>query len=379
MDSVDHGARSVGSLRLEGLLPDLPPANGASEALGAGVGAGVHRGDRSSREGSPGGSLRRQTRVDPAIVVMSHDGVPPIVSVLIATRNRGAELQACLGSLRQLEYPKDRLESVVFDNGSTDDTGRIVRECYGKMAAEGWGRLAHDRSPQNLGAFGGRAAAYRLLGPGADFVLSLDDDAEPAPDSLVRLLAASADPRVGVVGARIVYWDAPTETASAAGDFDARLGRFAERRPAGATACDFVSSCGCLIRRSVMDALGGFDGSFFTSHGDVDLCLRAKARGDTVWYEPSAVIRHRVARGGTRTPERVYYGYRNKLLLLGRHVPARWRPLVWALYAVGWLPKIVAGSIVRHRGVERRELRAILLGALDGLLGRCGRARWFPP
>lgn len=308
---------------------------------------------------------------------MSSDGRPPIVSVLIATWNNGAELGACLASLRQLEYPKDRVEAIVFDNGSTDDTGRIVRECYGKMEAEGWARLSLGRSPENLGAFGGRAAAYGLLGPGADFVLSLDDDVEPEPAALARLVGAAARPCVGIVGARIVYWDSPSETASAAGDFDARLGRFAERRPAGPAACDFVSSCGCLIRRSVMDELGGFDGSFFTSHGDVDLCLRAKARGYAVCYEPSAVIRHRVARGGTRTPERVYYGYRNKLLLLRRHVPARWRPLVWALYAVGWLPKILAGSIAHHRGLEGREVRAILLAALDGVLGRRGRATWF--
>jgi GT2 family glycosyltransferase len=302
---------------------------------------------------------------------------PPLVSVLIATWNNGAELQACLGSLRQLEYPKDRLEVVIFDNGSTDGTEQAVRECYGKLEAEGWARLAFDRSPENLGAFGGRAAACGLLGPGADFVLSLDDDAEPEPDALVRLVRTAADPRVGVVGARIVYWDSPSETASAAGHFDVRLGRFAERRPAGPAACDFVSSCGCLIRRSVMDELGGFDGSFFTSHGDVDLCLRAKARGWAVRYDPSAVIRHRVARGGTRTPERIYYGYRNKLLVLRRHVPPRHRPLVWGLYATGWLPRILAGSVRHHRGLAWREIRAILLGVADGVRGRRGRAKWF--
>ncbi|PYM38963.1 MAG: hypothetical protein DME17_02560 [Candidatus Rokuibacteriota bacterium] len=302
---------------------------------------------------------------------------PPLVSVLIATWNNGAELQGCLGSLRQLEYPKDRLEVVIFDNGSTDGTEQAVRECSGKLEAEGWARVAFDRSSENLGAFGGRAAARRLLGPGADFVLSLDDDAEPEPDALVRLVRTAADPRVGVVGARIVYWDSPSETASAAGHFDARLGRFAERRPAGPAACDFVSSCGCLIRRRVMDELSGFDGSFFTSHGDVDLCLRAKARGWAVWYDPGAVIRHRVARGGTRTPERVYYGYRNKLLLLRRHVPPRRRPLVWGLYAVGWLPRILVGSVCHHRGLAWREIRAILLGVADGVRGRRGRATWF--
>ena len=298
------------------------------------------------------------------------------VSVLIATWNNGLELLACLESLRRLEYPRQGMELVVFDNGSTDDTIPIVREVFAKMETEGWGRLALERSPENLGAFGGRAAAAAFLDRGTDFVLSLDDDVELAPDALLRLIRA-ASPEVGVVGARIVYWDAPAVTASAAGDFDPRLGRFRERAPATATDCDFVSSCGCLVSRAAWNATGGFDGSFFTSHGDVDLCLRARQLGYAVRYEPTAVIRHRVARGGSRTPERVYYGYRNKLALLRRHVPRRWQPLVWTMYAAAWLPKIVAGSLAHHRGVNRPELRAILLAVLDGARGRVARAAWF--
>jgi hypothetical protein len=301
----------------------------------------------------------------------------PAVSVLLPTRNNSAELLACLESLRQLDYAKERIEILVFDNGSRDDTRPTVQALYGKMEPEGWWRLGLEGSAENLGAFGGRAAAFRALDPRADFVLSLDDDVELGPDALSRLVLAAADPRVGVVGARIVYWDAPAETASAAGDFDARLGRFRERRPDAPTDCDFVSACGCLIRRAVMDTLGGFDGSFFTSHGDVDLCLRARQLGVTVRYEPAAVIRHRVARGGTRTPERVYYGYRNKLLLLRRHVPRRWRPLAWTLYATAWLPRILAESLWHHRGPAPAELRAILLAALDGTRQRWGRAPWF--
>jgi GT2 family glycosyltransferase len=301
----------------------------------------------------------------------------PSVSVLIPTRNNGAELAACLESLRQIEYAREQVEIVVFDNGSTDDTGRIVRERYGKMETEGWRRLVLERSPENLGAFGGRAAAAALLDSRTDGVLSLDDDVELRPDALARLVAA-AGPRVGVVGARIVYWDAPGETASAAGDFDPRTGRFRERAPDTSVDCDFVSSCGCLVSRAAWDATGGFDGSFFTSHGDVDLCLRTKRLGYAVRYEPSAVIRHRVARGGTRTPVRVYYGYRNKLALLRRHVPRRWRPVVWTMYGAAWLPKIVAGSLAHHRGLDLAELRAIVLAVYDGVRDRRGRARWFP-
>ncbi len=304
-------------------------------------------------------------------------GALPFVSVLVPTRNNVEELLACLESLRRLEYARERMEILIFDNGSTDATASRVRERYDRVAAEGWARLSLDRSPKNLGAFGGRARALEALGADAEFVLSLDDDVELEPDALTLLLEAMADPRAGVAGARIVYADAPQEVASAAGYFNAWLGTYRESAPSTRARCDFVTSCGCLIRREALDAVGGFDRDYFTSHGDVDLCLKIGARGYHVLYEPAAVIRHKVARGGTRSPERVYYGYRNKFLLLRKHVPAWWYPAVFALYAALWLPKILAGSVAHHRGLSRAEVRAILLAVLDGAVDRRGGARWF--
>jgi GT2 family glycosyltransferase len=304
-------------------------------------------------------------------------GARPRVSVLIPTRDNVDELFCCLESLRRLAYPLDRLQVLIFDNGSTDSTDARVNARYGSGAAAGWGRLDVERSPRNLGAFGGRAAALRALDPEAEFILSLDDDVEVEPDALECLLEALASPRVGVAGARIVFWDAPGTTASGAGYFSPWLGLYRERRPAARTRCDFVTTCGCLIRRRALEAVGGFDRDYFTSHGDVDLCLKIGASGWEVVWEPAAVIRHRVARGGTRSPERVYYGYRNKLLLLRKHVPRWWLPVVLALYAAVWIPKILGGSLVHHRGLDRAEVRAILLAALDAARDRRGEAGWF--
>jgi GT2 family glycosyltransferase len=295
----------------------------------------------------------------------------PSVSILVPTWNNADELVQCLESVRALEYPRERLEIVVFDNGSTDDTAPRVEARFARMRPEGWRRLLLARSPRNLGAFGGRAVALDSIDRAAEFVLSLDDDVIATPDSLRRLVDA-AQGGAAAVGARIVYDDAPHEIASAAGYFNRWLGTYQERRPATRTPCDFVTSCGCLLRRASMDAVGGFDGAFFTSHGDVDLCLAFRDRGWTVLYEPAAVIRHKVARGGTRDPRRIYYVYRNKLLVLRKHLPAARRPLILALYALAWLPRAVVDSLAHHRGWRGPELGAIARGIRDGLLDRRG-------
>lgn len=301
----------------------------------------------------------------------------PFVSVLIVTRNNVRELLLCVESLRDLTYPKNRMELLVFDNGSTDGTAERVQELYEHLQGDGWARLALAQSPRNLGAFGGRAEAMRALSPATEFVLSLDDDVEVASDVLATFVQAMADAQVGVVGARIVYHDAPNEIASGAGYFNHWLGTYHEQSPATRTPCDFVTSCGCLIRRTALDTVEGFDRDYFTSHGDVDLCLKIRARGYTICYEPAALIRHKVARGGTRNPERVYYVYRNKLLLLRKHMSWWWRPVIFILYSVVWLPKVFADSVMHHRGVHQTEVRAILHAIVDAVADRRGEARWF--
>ena len=302
----------------------------------------------------------------------------PLVLVLIPTRNNADELILCLESLRDLKYPKDRMELLVFDNGSTDKTPERVQELFIQFRLEGWARLALERSPRNLGAFGGRAEALqRALGPGTDFILSLDDDVELDPDALAFLLEVMDDTRVGMAGARVVYHDAPDEVATGAGYLKRWLGTYDHTTPRSRTACDFVSSCGFLIRRTALEAVGGFDRDYFTSHGDVDLCLKIRAHGHKVLYEPAAVIRHKVARGGTRSPERIYYLYRNKLLLLRKHLPWWWRPAVFALYAVFWVPKALVSSLGHHREIRRAEMKAILLAMIDAVADRRGQAKWF--
>lgn len=302
----------------------------------------------------------------------------PIVLVLIPTRNNVSDLLLTIDSLRGLNYPKNRMELLVFDNGSSDGTSDQTRELYGRLQTEGWARLALEQSPRNLGAFGGRAEALRrALGPTAEFILSLDDDVELSPDVLVLLLEVMADPHVGVVGGRLVYHDSPDEVANGAGCFNRWLGTYSQLAPASRTTCDFVTTGACLIRRTALDAVEGFDWDYFTSHGDVDICLKISAKGYTILYEPAAVIRHKVTRGGTRTPERVYYVYRNKLLLLRKHLPWWWRPVVFSFYSALWLPKILIGSLTHHRGIRAEELRAILLAMTDAAFDRRGEARWF--
>jgi GT2 family glycosyltransferase len=293
----------------------------------------------------------------------------PGVSVFIPAWNDAVDLAACLRSLRGLRYPRERVEVVVWDNGSTDGTGDRAREAFDAMREEGWGGLAVLRSERNEGSYVPYNLAEPALAASTDYVLGLDADVEVGPDLLERLVAAARGERVAVVGARSVYFDRPERTAHGAGFVSRWSARYGERDPGEAIECDYVIGCCWLLDRRAFRAVGGFNPDFFINHWEVDYCLRAKRAGWRVRYEPRAVVRHKVAPGGTRNPERLYYMYRNKLLMIRTSGWFRYPGLAAGLCALLSAARIGGDALAPGRG---GETRASVRGLLDGLRGRRG-------
>ncbi len=295
----------------------------------------------------------------------------PSVAVLIVSRNRRRDLLEALDGVAALDYPPERLELLIVDNGSNDGTERAVQDW---LSSSG-GRLARGaclRSPENLGAAAARNLLAAKASPATDLWLFLDDDAVPAPGLLGPLLAGFQDVAMGAVGARIVDYDAPNFDLSGAGWLDRRLGRLSETPARAAVDCDFVISCAMAVRPGAFRAAGGFDEGYFVYHEDVDFCLRLIEAGFRVRYEPTAVARHKVPPGKRRAPERLYYLARNKLLLLRRHLPWRRYPTAWLASGAPLIPRMLLESVLVNRGVELREVRAILAAGRDALRGATG-------
>jgi glycosyltransferase involved in cell wall biosynthesis len=77
----------------------------------------------------------------------------PFVSIVIPTMNRKDDLLECLVSIQQLDYPKDRMELVIWDNGSNDSSTEAVRLKFQEMDREGWANLQLIESDINLGQY----------------------------------------------------------------------------------------------------------------------------------------------------------------------------------------------------------------------------------
>lgn len=210
------------------------------------------------------------------------------VAAFVLTRNRKALLVECLHALIA---QADTV--IVLDNASSDGT----REA---LAADGLlARVEYHRSEHNLGGAGGYRRGIELtLATGADWIWLMDDDAEPRPGALRRLLEApeARDPTIAALATSVVRPD---------GSIDAlhrcRHGRLITPMPVpyrGHCVVDCASFVGLLVRADAARAAGPPRAEFFLGYDDAEWSLRLRRQG-SIQLVPEAQMVHKIAVGGT--------------------------------------------------------------------------------
>ena len=309
--------------------------------------------------------------------------LPPVLDVVIVNWNGGALLRACLASLAAARDAAS-VQVIVVDNASTDSS------------AEDLPPLPHPlrliRNAHNLGF--GRACDQGAAAGEAPAILFLNPDTQVEPDALdVARAALLADPRTGIVGARLVDPDGRTarscaRTPSALGLLGRALAldRLGLVRPhflrewdhAEDRAVDQVMGAFLMIRRDLFQSLGGFDPRFFVYWEDADLCARARAAGYSVRHVAGAVARH-LGQGTTRQvrARRLFYFLRSQILYAGKHHGVVTALAVTAASFGAQVPLRLALALVHRSPAEAAEVlraAALLAGALPELLGMLMRA-----
>jgi N-acetylglucosaminyl-diphospho-decaprenol L-rhamnosyltransferase len=172
-------------------------------------------------------------------------------------------------------------------------------------------RLVENERPQGFSANVNRGVAEAR----GEFVVIANPDTEPAPDA-VRILRdfATERPRCGIAGPQLRYPDGrwqpsrrrfPTVRGTLARRTPLRyLTHPVERQrdhylldepPAEPVQADWMLAAFLLLRREMLDELGGFDEHFRLYGEDIDLCYRAAKAGWERWYVPQALVTHRYA------------------------------------------------------------------------------------
>jgi GT2 family glycosyltransferase len=299
------------------------------------------------------------------------------VSVIIASHNTRAYLGHSLSALDR------RNEVIVVDTASTDGSQALVREQFPHV------RLLELEGNPGYGA----ALNAGVAVASGELLVVMNGDAWPLTGALDRLLeAADAEPGVGILGPRLLNpdgtlqpsvrgfptlwrlateylflrWLAPRSRALNAfygAGFDHRSRREAE----------FLVGAVLLVRRQLLDQIGGFDERFFMFNEEVDLCYRARGAGWKIVFCSEAEFVHV---GGASTsqiwPSMYREQLRSHLRFLAKHHGLTEAERGRRLLAAAMRARALVFAIARRP--ERRSLsldaaRWLRSGDVEMLLG----------
>ncbi len=306
------------------------------------------------------GMLVREPQPGPAT------GLPPLVSVIIPVKDRAEELRRCLESVQRLRYPKERLEILVVDDGSSDD-GPAVARSLGAAVIPSGGCGRGPGAARNVGASAARG----------EILAFLDSDCVASEGWLAEIAESFADPSVAAVGGRV---DGML-TSRALDRYEARMSTLSlgQRGRAAQLGSDtfYLPSCNLLVRRLAFLEVGGFREELQVAE-DVDLSWRLRDRGHMIAYVPRGHVLHEHRnRLGPFLRRRFEYGTSEGVL----HVlhPERRKRMVLppALVVAGllaaatcllasWVPAVLGAAVLALDALRfwsrlRRQIRSLPL------------------
>jgi GT2 family glycosyltransferase len=299
------------------------------------------------------------------------------LSIVIVNWNTRDLLTQAIDSIYATEANTDALDIIVVDNASNDGSPAMIRGNYPRV------RLIALH--QNVGFAGGNNRG--LAAARGEWILLLNSDAQIRPGAISALAEyLEVHPAVGLVGPKLLNGDGTTQSSrrrfpSLAVLFlestwlqplapPRSLRRFyMEDVPdSGAHAVDWVTGAAMMVRKEVVDQVGGLDDGYFMYSEELDWCRRIRQAGWEIAYTPDAEVVHYGGKSSEKVvPARHIYFQASKVRYAykyhGRLVAETLRG--WLLLQYAWQTAVESAKwLVGHR----RKLRAARIRAYSRVL-----------
>jgi len=174
----------------------------------------------------------------------------PYVSIIIPTYNEAKFIRFCLSSLKNLNYPHERFEIIIVDNGSTDETVSICKEFTSKIF------IAPNLTIAGLRNYG----ASKALG---EIYAFIDADCVADKDWLLNAVTLIKKRRC-ITGSKYLVPQNSTWLEKA----------WFSQRPKGRIEVPYINSGNLLVPEFIFKKVGGFKESLKTGE-DYEFCVRA--------------------------------------------------------------------------------------------------------
>ncbi|MDO4338126.1 MAG: glycosyltransferase family 2 protein [Eubacteriales bacterium] len=234
----------------------------------------------------------------------------PKVSILIPNKDHTEDLETCISSVQEKSTWKNTEIIVIENNSELPETFAYYHSLEKRYPNV---QVVRYQGEFNYSAINNFGASYAS----GDYILLLNNDTEViTPDWLEQMLGYCQREDVAIVGAKLFY---PDDTVQHAGvvigmggfaghiltgygkNYTGYMGRLKAAQDISA-----VTGACLMVKKSVFDALLGLDEGFGVALNDVDFCLRARAMGKLVVFQPQAQLYHyeSKSRGLETTPEK---------------------------------------------------------------------------
>lgn len=221
---------------------------------------------------------------------------PPLVSVIVPTRDRLDLLRKCIdGVLNRTHYAL--IELIIVDNDSKEPCTRVYLD---KLAENERVRVVRFSGAYNFPAINAVAVSEAR----GTYLCLLNNDTEVvSPEWLARMISQAVRTNVGAVGAKLVYPDGSIQHAGVVvglGGIAGHAHRFQRPGDVGyfnrVDVQHYVSAvtAACLVvEKRKFEAVGGMDADTFpVAFNDTELCLKLGLAGWSNVYEPRALLIH---------------------------------------------------------------------------------------
>lgn len=235
----------------------------------------------------------------------------PSVSVIILNYNGRVYLSNCFESLAKINYPRDKVEVLLVDNGSTDGSTQYVREYFP------WVRILSLE--RNLGFCEGNNKG--ATSAKSEYILFLNNDVTVDENWLIELMKVAVQFPNDILtnkllclnNPKIINFDGAKATLMGRG-FNLNFGKENYKnvrssyiiQPYGAS---------MIVKKDVFMELGMFDRDYFISLEDFDIGVRAWLLGHKVIYVPSSIVYHKIdGTEGKKSDIKIYCATKNALM-----------------------------------------------------------------
>jgi GT2 family glycosyltransferase len=199
--------------------------------------------------------------------------------------NRKELLEQCLGSILRQTY--QNIQIVVIDDAGTDNTATLIQEEYQPVA------LIRNEINQGASAAKNQGA---LLAKGT-YVWFLDSDSFAGnPDALAFMVNyMESHPNVGAIGGEVHELPngdrrMPIKSIGPNGE---SVSAYLPPDQVKELACDYLATCNCLVKKELLETVGGFDPAYGVLSEDKEICYRITRQGYKIIADGRCAVDHR--------------------------------------------------------------------------------------